>query len=108
MLSYLREEPIDLPPVVLAYRMRGVRVRNARWRMKITQQKLAELVGVSRQTICTIECSGRMAMPTRRQLETVLGLNLALSPVPLPHVTTLELEDAGGVGGQGDTPAHGD
>lgn len=101
MLSYLREEPIDLPFSVLVYRMRGARIRNARWRLKLTQQQLGQAIGVSRQTICVVETSGRMRMPTRRRLEEFLGLDLELLPEP-------PVEVAAEVGGQGDTPAHGD
>jgi len=101
MMSDLREEPIDLPLSVLAYCMRGVRIRNARWRLKLTQQQLGQAIGVSRQTICVVETSGRMRMPTRRALEKFLGLDLALLPEP-------PVEVAAEVGGQGDTPAHGD
>lgn len=101
MLSYLRGEPIDLPFSVLVYRMRGARIRNARWRLKLTQQQLGQAIGVSRQTICVVETSGRMRMPTRRALERFLRLDLELLPEP-------PIEVAAEVGGQGDTPAHGD
>jgi DNA-binding XRE family transcriptional regulator len=102
MLSYLREEPIDLPPAVLVRLLRGVRIRNARWRLRLTQQQLAERVGVSRQTICTVEAKGTMSRPTKRRLEQALGLNLSLSPMPLSEAGAMRL------GGQGETPAHGD
>lgn len=101
MLSYLRKEPIDLPFSVLVYRMRGTRIRNERWRLKLTQQQLGQAIGVSRQTICVVETSGRMRMPTRRRLEKFLGLDLELLPRP-------SVEAAPEVGGQGATPAHGD
>lgn len=100
MLSYLREEPIDLPLSVLVYRMRGVRIRNARWRLKLTQQQLGQIIGVSRQTICVVETGGRMRMQTRRRLEKFLGLDLALSPVS--HVEVEVTEE----GGPGATPAR--
>ncbi|MCL8385297.1 hypothetical protein [Xanthobacter aminoxidans] len=66
-----------------------------------TQRQLEEIIGVSRQTICVVETSGHMRMQTRRRLEKFLRLDLALLPEPPVEV---EAE----VGGQGDTPAHGD
>lgn len=99
MLSYLRQEPIDLPLSVLVYRMRGARIRNARWRLKLTQQQLGQIIGVSRQTICVVETSGHMRMQTRRALEKFLGLDLALMAEPPVQEVTEE-------GGPGATPAR--
>ena len=100
MLSYLREEPIDLPLSVLVYRMRGARIRSARWRLKLTQQQLGQIIGVSRQTICVVETSGHMRMQTRRRLEKALGLDLSLL-LPEPPIQDLTEE-----GGPGATPAR--
>lgn len=99
MLSYLREEPIDLPLSVLVYRSRGARIRNARWRLKLTQRQLGEIIGVSRQTIYVVETGGHMRMQTRRRLEKFLGLDLALLPEPPVQDVTEE-------GGPGATPAR--
>ncbi|MEP9347802.1 hypothetical protein [Xanthobacter sp. KR7-225] len=100
MLSYLREEPIDLPFSVLVYRTRGIRIRNARWRLKLTQQQLGQIIGVSRQTVCVVETTGHMRMQTRRRLEKFLRLDLTLLPEPPVEVEVSE------EGGPGATPAR--
>lgn len=67
--------------------MRGALIRKARIRLKLRQDQLAELVGVSRQTMSGIEVTGRMRSSTLRKLEQVLELSLS-HPLPPPEDLT--------------------
>lgn len=69
---------IEVPADVVARVVRGIRIRNARFRMCLTQQALADATGLTRQTIIAVEKTGTMSPRTRVQIEAVLGLDLDL------------------------------
>ncbi|GGF75326.1 hypothetical protein GCM10007301_39010 [Azorhizobium oxalatiphilum] len=68
----------DMPVDAVARVLRGIRIRNARFRLCMTQQALAEAAGLTRQTIIAVEKRGTMSRHTRAKIEAVLGLDLDL------------------------------
>lgn len=74
----------DVPADAVARVLRGIRIRNARFRLCMTQQALAEAAGLTRQTIIAVEKRGTMSRHTRAKIEAVLGLDLDLWCSVLP------------------------
>lgn len=65
----------EMPADAVARLWRGIRIRNARLRLCMTQQALADAAGLTRQTIIAVEQRGTMSRHTRAQIESVLGLD---------------------------------
>lgn len=65
----------------------------ARKNQKLTQQRLADMAGVSRRTVVVIEAGGDCTLTTLRRLVTALGLEMQVYKPRLPTLEDMTREN---------------